>query len=136
MNLQLIQEKINKGEGFVETQESGTIPVSEFNSNEKIIWKPTKHDYKIVDDKLILKTNEDKKIEINKILQQKLLNQFKPLIDAMTFQEISISKGSDPAKAIFTDVEIKEWGNYISEISNGNINAIMPKIPEKYKNII
>jgi hypothetical protein len=136
MSLQLIQEKINNGEGFIETQESGVIRVSELNPNETIIWKPNKHDYKIVDDKLVLKTGDDKTAEANKTLQQKLLNQFKPLLDAMTFQEIAKGKGSSVENIIFTDDEIKNWGDYVGEIANGNLDAITPAIPEKYQNIL
>ena len=84
---------------------------------------------------IIPKTKEELENEEKMKIQQELLNKFKPLIDAMTFQEISIQKGANISNAIFTDDDIKNWGDYIAEIANGNIEAVMPEIPIGYKNI-
>jgi hypothetical protein len=92
--------------------------------------------FDISNQKIILKTQEMKDKEILKKTQQEILNRFKPLIDAMTFQEISKQKGSNPEKAIFTNQEIKDWGDYISEIVGGNVEADMPEIPGKYQKIM
>jgi hypothetical protein len=98
-------------------------------SKHNILWDKTQK-------KIVYKTQTQKDQEIVIKTQNKLLNQFKPLMDAMTFQEISILKGSDPSNAMFTDTEIKEWGDYISQIANGNVTATMPAIPVKYQGII
>jgi hypothetical protein len=89
-----------------------------------------------INGKAILKSDENIQKDQIKKIQNQMLNQFKPLIDAMTFQEISKSKGSNQANLIFTDNDIKNWGNYIGEIVKGNIEATMPNIPSAYQNLI
>jgi len=82
------------------------------------------------------KTDEEKQLENIKIVQQKILNGLQPLMNAMNFQENSIIKGADNKNKLFSDKQIKDFGNYIGEIANGNIEAVIPELPEGYKNIL
>jgi hypothetical protein len=82
------------------------------------------------------KTLEEKQSENIKIVQQKILNGLQPLMNAMNFQENSIIKGADNKNKLFSDKQIKDFGNYIGEIANGNIEAVIPELPEGYKNIL
>ncbi len=84
-----------------------------------------------------LKTQEMLNQEDIVKVQQQLLNQFKPLIDAMNTQiNAKNLPGINLNNLMFTDQECTDWYNYISEIANGNIEAIMPELPEKYKKIV
>lgn len=145
-NLEMIQQKINNSEGFIETTESGLIPVSQQNPNENIIWKPTRHDYNLVniiydekgnpiDGKLELKTEEQKAKEIKIKQQQKILNELKSLRDAINFQQIGIDKGIDPSKVIFTEQQVVKWCEYITDIANGNLEVTQPELTQTQKTI-
>jgi hypothetical protein len=135
-DLNLIQEKINNGEGYIEMQNAGIIKVSEMNSKDNIIKVFTKYDYKIINNELVLKTKEDFENEEKLKTQQEILNKLKPLMDAMTFQEISKSKGAKPENVIFEDADIKKWGDYVSEIAKGNLEINQPEISENIKKLI
>jgi len=85
-----------------------------------------------------------------KQLKNSILAQFKPLLDAMTFQKISAGLGASANNEIFTDAQIKSWGDYIGGIVNYNqdltnidfedINITlfgqMPSIPQQYMSLL
>lgn len=86
------------------------------------------------------------------LLRNKMLNNplLKELRNAMTSQEVFRNKGSNPNKAIFTDQQIKDWGDYFGNIAkdgqdltnysleeiNESIFGTMPEIPEAYQSLI
>jgi hypothetical protein len=108
-----------------------------FNSDKKIL--ELKKDIQVKKEKF-------KKIQ-NELLHNPLL---KELRNAMTFQVIAKGKGSNSENEIFTDDQIKQWGNYFGAIAkNGQdlsglkldeitpaIFGKMPSLPEAYQNIL
>ncbi len=151
----MIKEKIKNGEGMLKlknltTQEEFWMAASvygnntdrqnptwkEWQKNYSITYTPIESDYKIENNNLVLKTDEEKQQENIMGQASKILNKLQPLMIAMNFQENAKSKGSNSANAIFTDNQIKDFGNYISEIAKGNLNIVMPELPEGYKNLL
>lgn len=132
-NLELIKEKMKLGEGYVKMEHAGLIKVSEMNPNDNIIWQPTKHDYKIINNELVLKTEEDYQQEENLKNCQAILNKLQPLISAINTQKTGFDLGIPEKEGILTQKEMKDWILYISAISKGNINAEMPEISDTVK---
>ena len=94
------------------------------------------HDYKIIDDKLVLKTEDDYQAEEERKIKNKILNEIKPLLDSMATQQLGIDKGIDPADSIYTDQEIKDWIKYSNDIAKGKLDSVQPEIPEVYKDLL
>lgn len=136
MSLEIIQQKINNGEGYIEIENQGIVKVSNMNPDNNVIRVFNKHDYKLVNNELILKTESDYENENKNKVRLKILNQIKPLIDSMSTQQLGLDKGLNPADVLYTDDEIKNWIGYSNKIAKGQINAIPPEIPVGYKNII
>src|SRR4030067_459019 len=99
-----IKQKIENGEGMLLLEKEGWVKAKYYdektdktkNSKDleywqslKILEKPIKNDYNLIDGELILKTDQEKEIEQILKRQQQILNKYKPLMDAMTFQEIT-----------------------------------------------
>jgi len=86
-------------------------------------------------DIIIEKTEEMKNKEVIQKQCDNILEKIQPLMIAMNFQENGINKGANSEKAFFSNQEIKEWAEYISEIANNNINTPIPSLSEKAKRI-
>lgn len=82
------------------------------------------------------KTEEEIQEEVNKKKAGEILTKLQPLMVAMSIQTNSLAKDANSQKAVFTDKQIKEIGEYVADIANGNLNVVMPELPEVYKNLI
>jgi hypothetical protein len=92
--------------------------------------------------------NQEKIIKFNK-LRNSMMNQFVPLLTGMAIQETFKTKGSNEEKTIFTNQQIKDWGDYIGQIAkdgqdlslytlsqiNPSMFGAMPDLPIEYQNI-
>ena len=127
-----IKQKIENGEGMLLLEKEGWVKAKYYdektdktkNSKDleywqslKILEKPIKNDYNLIDGELILKTDQEKEIE--QILKRQ--------------QQITKQKGANISNIIFTDDEIKNFGDYISEIAKGNLEVISPEFNENTK---
>lgn len=177
MSLEIIQQKINNGEGYLTVRRNGEfldilkeekqtediyiglvfldkekkevdiskikiyrggesflIQAKNFNEKNEIIEKQyTKNNYKLVDNKIVLKTEQDYQQEKTLKECQKILNKLQPLISAINSQKIGIDLGLPEEKGILTEKEMKDWLSYISKISKGDLNAEIPEISSTVK---
>lgn len=105
----MIQQKIANGEGMLKLQNRGWVTAQLYNEKtdsainpidwqnwqaDTIVFKPTKHDYKIVNDELILKTVEDRIIDIRDKAREKLL-EMKNKIELEETKKIQLTEISD-----------------------------------------
>jgi hypothetical protein len=166
--MDIIQQKINSGKGFVHLETEGMITAElydektdkiknslnwEYWQSLQVLNKPIKSDYKIIEDNLLLKTNEDKKLEKYIKIQNEILNDpvIYKLIDGIHKQNTSINiPGVSATNIIFTATESADWLNWYYSVAKNNhdlkwlsIEQITPAlfgeppaIPDVYKKII
>ena len=94
-DFKIIQQKINNGEGMIQMKKAGLLPVSDMIPNDQIIWKPNKHDYKLLaNGKIKLLTEKEKEEIKNEKVKNELKNKMITLqlkIDACTKLKLDIS---------------------------------------------
>ena len=104
MSLEIIKQKINQGDGYIETKESGLIKVKDMKPGETIIWKPIKNDYKDInslEDELILKDSNDKLNDLKEKRKKELIQKTKEDPD-FVFEKEGIK---DNYKKLYDDIE-------------------------------
>lgn len=131
----MIQQKIKNGEGMLKLQNRGWIMAQLYNEKtdpainpvdwqdwqaDTIIEKPTKHDYKIVNDELVLKTVEDRIVDIRDKAREKLL-EMKNKIELEEKRKIQLT-------------EINDWTDG-DEAKLDDMNDDYDKAVEDYNNI-
>jgi len=105
----MIQQKITNGEGMLKLQNRGWVTAELYNEktdkltnptdwqdwqSDSIILKPTKYDYKIINDELVLKTVEDRIVDIRNFAREKLI-EMKNNIELEEKRKIQLQEISD-----------------------------------------
>jgi hypothetical protein len=127
-----------------------TINVKNMKSDDEVLYCYSEKDKIKKDGNTIrLKTElELKQDKYEKLKKEITINIIKKIIDVISFQNVVLSKGSNIKNSLFTDKQIKEWGDYILKILKNDIDLSksnnidisifgdMPELPESLKYLL